>query len=84
MVKIRLLRSGAKNQTKYRVVVTDQQRKRDGGFIEIVGNYDPIMDPPSIVIKGDRYNHWLSVGAQPTKAVSDLYKRYERTSRVSG
>ena len=78
------MRSGAKNQTKYRVVVTDQQKKRDGGFIEIVGNYDPIMNPPSIVIKDDRYNHWLSVGAQPTKAVSDLYKRYERTSRVSG
>ena len=82
MVKIRLLRAGAKNQLKYRVVVTDQQRKRDGGFLEIVGNYNPIIDPPSIVIKEDRYNHWLSVGAQPTKAVSDLYKRYERTSRV--
>lgn len=82
MVKIRLLRTGAKNQIKYRIVVTDQQRKRDGGFLEIVGNYDPIMDPPSIFIKDERYNHWLSVGAQPTKAVLDLYKRYERTSRV--
>lgn len=82
MVKIRLLRTGAKNQLKYRVVVTDGQRKRDGGFLEVVGNYNPIMDPPSIVIKKDRYNHWLSVGAQPTKAVSDLYKRYERINRV--
>ncbi len=82
MVKLRLLRAGAKKQLKYRIVATDQQKKRDGGFLEIVGNYNPITNPPSINIKDDRYRYWLSVGAQPTKTVTELYKRYERANRI--
>jgi len=83
MIKIRLARTGAKKQPKYRVVVTDEQEKRNGRFIEIVGHYDPISEPPVMEVKKDRIAYWLSVGAQPTKAFSDLFKRYERTSRTS-
>ena len=74
---------GAKKKPKYRIVVTDEQKKRGGGFIEILGNYNPITDPPDITIKQNRYDHWISVGAQPTKSVLDLHKRYEKTDRVS-
>lgn len=79
MVKIRLLRTGARKQPKYRIVVTDEQRKRDGGFIEILGNYNPIKEPVEIKLKEDRYDYWLSVGAQPSKTVSELYKKYGKT-----
>jgi len=79
MVKIRLLRTGARKQPKYRIVVTDEQRKRDGGFIEILGNYNPIKEPIEIKLKVDRYDYWLSVGAQPSKTVSELYKKYGKT-----
>lgn len=83
MVKIRLQRVGAKNQPKYRVVVTDEQRKQGGKSLEIVGNYNPTTNPPDIEIKRDRFAHWLETGAQPTQAVAHLLKRYERINRVS-
>jgi small subunit ribosomal protein S16 len=83
MVKIRLLRAGAKKQAKYRIVVVDENRKRDGGFIEIVGHYNPTSNPPEVGLKMDRVHYWLSVGAKPTKSITDIVKRYERVNRVS-
>ena len=72
MVKIRLLRIGAKKQPKYRIVAADEQKKRDGAFIEMLGSYNLMSEPPEIVLKRDRYEYWISVGAQPTKSVHDL------------
>ena len=83
MVKLRLLRIGAKKQPKFRIVVADEQKKRDGRFIEIVGHYDPNTDPATIQLDKGRYSHWLSVGAQPTKSVADIAKKYERSHRIS-
>jgi small subunit ribosomal protein S16 len=83
MIKVRLLRIGAKKQQKYRIVIADEQAKRDGRFIEIIGRYDPTTSPAQVEIKKDRYSYWKFVGAQPTKTVANLVKRYERTSRVS-
>ena len=75
MVKIRLSRVGARNQAKYRVVVADGKFKRDGRFLEIIGHYDTTTDPATIVIDKERYNHWISLGAQPTDSVARLIKR---------
>lgn len=84
MLKIRLARTGAKKQPQYRIVVADEQEKRDGRFIEIVGHYNPMVETTKkLELKKDRYLHWLSVGAQPTKAARDLFESYERISRVS-
>lgn len=75
MVKIRLTRVGARNQAKYRVVVADERFKRDGRFLEIIGHYDTTTDPSTVVVDKSRYDHWISVGAQPTETVSRLVKR---------
>lgn len=83
MVKVRLQRVGAKNKAQYRIVIADQLVKRDGKAIEVIGTYDPTIDPPRIEIKKERLKHWINVGAQPTNSVSHLIKRYERSSRVS-
>lgn len=83
MVKIRLQRIGARKQPKYRVVVADEQTKRSGKVIEILGNYDPNPPQLQLTIEKEKYAHWISKGAQPTDAVRNLFKRYERTSRVS-
>ena len=72
MVRIRLRRMGAKKKPFYRVVVADQRSPRDGRFIENIGTYDPLTDPPTIDIKSERAGHWLSVGAQPSEAVARL------------
>lgn len=75
MVKIRLARTGARNQAKYRIVSAHEASKRDGKFLEILGSYDPTVHPSRIVLNKERYDYWVSVGAQPTQAVASLAKK---------
>ena len=75
MVRIRLRRMGAKRQPSYRVVVANSESPRDGRFIEIVGFYNPRSEPPTVELKADRIQHWLSVGAQPSEAVDRMLKK---------
>ncbi len=72
MVTLRLARFGAKKRPFYRVVATDSRAKRDGRFLEVLGTYDPLTDPPTVNLKGDRIRYWLSVGAQPSDTVRHL------------
>ncbi len=72
MVTLRLARFGAKKRPFYRVVAADSRAKRDGRFLEVLGTYDPLTDPPSVTLKAERIQYWLSVGAQPTDAVRRL------------
>lgn len=72
MVKIRLTRVGRKKKPSYRVVVADVQSPRDGSFIEIIGHYDPLTDPPTVVVDEEKALKWLRQGAQPTEPVARL------------
>lgn len=78
-VKLRLARFGAKKKPFYRVVVADTEARRDGRFLEQIGTYDPTKDPPEIVIKMERVDYWLSVGAKPTDTVRSLIKQHQKT-----
>ena len=75
MVRIRLRRMGAKKKPFYRVVVANQRSPRDGRFIETIGTYDPLTNPPTIDIKSDRASHWMIQGAQPSDAVARILKK---------
>ena len=77
MVAIRLSRTGAKKKPSYRVVVIDKRRARDSRNIEIVGHYNPRPDPIEIVLKRDRIDYWMGVGAQPSDTVKRLVKHYD-------
>jgi len=74
-VKIRLRRIGRKKAPVYRIVIADSKSPRDGRFIEIIGQYAPRQTENSLVVKADRANHWLDVGAQPTDTVRSLLRR---------
>ena len=77
-VKIRLARAGRKNSPCYQIVVADVRAPRDGRFKEKLGNYNPLLAKDSsnyLVIKKERIDYWLSVGAQPTTVVSRLLKK---------
>jgi small subunit ribosomal protein S16 len=74
-VKIRLARMGGKGKPFYRIVVADSESPRDGRFLEIVGNYDPLKDPAGIAVKEDRLKDWLAKGAKPTRTVSQLLEK---------
>ncbi len=65
--KIRLMRIGAKKRPFYRVVVVDERRPRTGGFIELLGTYNPLTEPKEIILKQDRIDDWLKKGAQPSE-----------------
>jgi small subunit ribosomal protein S16 len=80
MVRIRLRRIGAKKQPSYRVVAAHKESPRDGAFLEILGHYNPRTEPATIDFKEDRIYHWLSVGAQPSDSVVQLFN----TSGLSG
>jgi small subunit ribosomal protein S16 len=71
-VKLRLMRMGKKKQPTYRVVAADSRSPRDGRFIEILGTYEPRVEPSRIVIDNDKAVRWLRVGAQPTDTVARL------------
>ncbi len=74
-VKIRLRRMGAKKAPFYRVVVADSRYPRDGRFIEEIGTYNPLMDPPAINIDVEAAKKWISNGAQPTETAKSLLKK---------
>lgn len=75
MIKLRLRRMGSKKRPFYRIVAAEHSSARDGRFIEIVGTYNPIVEPAEITIKEDRVQHWLSVGAKPSETVEGLLKK---------
>ncbi len=81
MVRIRLRRMGLKKQPSYRIVVADQRSARTGGFIEIVGTYNPRTQPITESVEEDRVLYWLSVGAQPSEAVESILKRIGTLTR---
>ncbi len=74
-VKLRLLRMGAKKKPFYRVVAADARTKRDGKYIELVGTYNPVVNPAEIKIDEEIALKWLSLGAQPTDTVKSLFNK---------
>ena len=72
MLRIRLRRVGKKGKPSYRIVVAEASAPRDGAYVEWIGNYDPMIDPPAFTIKMDRAQEWLGKGAQPSDAVQRI------------
>lgn len=75
MVKIRLKRMGAHKKPFYRVVVADSRASRDGKFIEEIGYYNPLTEPPVIKIDDEKAKKWMGNGAQPTDVVKGLFRK---------
>ena len=74
-VRIRLSRHGKKKAPFYRLVVADSHSPRDGRFIEILGTYNPLMEPAEIKIDAERAAHWLANGASPSDTAKVLLKK---------
>ncbi len=77
-VRIRMKQFGRKHRPYYRICAMDIRRPRDGRVLEELGTYDPMVPETDAraVLNGERINHWLSVGAQPSDAVRVLIKKY--------
>ena len=82
MLRIRLKRVGARHQPSYRVVIADSRAARDGAFVEQIGHYNPLTDPPTVVVDEDRALKWLREGAQPSDAVARMLRNLGTLDRV--
>ena len=71
-VRIRLQRIGRPKRAYYRVVAIDQRAKRNGKPIEILGQYDPVLQENKLSVKQDRVEYWLKNGAKPSDTVASL------------
>lgn len=75
MLRIRLRRVGAKKHPAYRIVVADSRSPRDGAYVDQVGQYNPMTDPPTVVLDEAKVQGWIKKGAQPSESVQRLMKR---------
>jgi len=71
-VTIRLRRTGTTKRPAYRVVVADSRSPRDGRFIEVLGHYSPLTEPPTVSIDRAKVEAWSKKGAQPSNTVRRL------------
>ena len=74
-VKIRLARHGSKKRPHYRIVVADSEAPRDGKFLEIVGTYNPLLDPAEVTVEEDRVNYWMDKGVILSDTVKSIFKK---------
>ena len=74
MLRIRLRRVGKKGRPSYRIVVADSRAPRDGAYVEWIGHYDPLSDPPKVTLDADKAVEWLKKGAQPSEPVQRILR----------
>lgn len=85
MVVIRLSRGGAKSRPFFNMVVVDSRVRRDGKFIEKIGFYNPkaVNNDEGIRVSIDRYQHWLSKGAQASDTVKRIIRQFKPAEAVT-
>lgn len=74
-VRIRLKRMGKPNKPFYRIVAVHKDDTKCGKVIEILGEYNPVPNPPIIKVKKDQILAWLKKGATPSKTIEKILKR---------
>ena len=77
-VALRMSRQGKKKSPFYRIVAADKRCARDGRFIELLGTYHPITKV--LKLDNERYQKWISVGAQPSGTLAAVVRRTARTA----
>jgi len=66
---------GSKKRPFYRIVATDSRNPRDGRFIETLGYYNPLTNPPDINVKEELVFKWMQRGAIPSENTESLLRR---------
>ena len=77
-VKIRMTRTGGKNEVSYRIIATDSRSPRDGRYLEVLGWYDPKRQGVNFELDRERVQHWVSRGAQVSDTVASLLRKADR------
>lgn len=72
MLIIRLQRLGKKKQPTYRLIVSEKHKDTQAGSLEILGHYNPTVNPKIKEFKTERIKYWLQKGAQLSDTVHNL------------
>lgn len=82
MITIRLSRTGAKRQPFYHIVVTDSRKRRDSGYIERLGYFNPMARGQEVRLKveNERVDYWVSQGAQFSDRAGQLCKQARKAA----
>ena len=80
-VALRMSRQGKKKSPFYRIVAADKRAARDGRFIELLGTYHPITK--ALKLDQERYQKWISVGAQPSGTLAAIIRRTARAPKAA-
>ena len=77
-VRIRMKKMGKRHQPFFRICAIDRRAPRDGRVIEELGHYDPMCPDTDAraILNAERIDYWISVGAEPSRKVSTLIKKY--------
>src|SRR6478672_11409543 len=69
---------GRKHRPFFRICAVDSRNPRDGRVLEELGTYDPMVSETDAraLLKIDRVQYWLGVGALPSERVKVLIKKY--------
>jgi small subunit ribosomal protein S16 len=69
---------GRSHQPFFRICAIDKRAPRDGRVLEELGTYDPRVPETDAraILKADRVDYWLGVGADPSDNVAVLIKKY--------
>ena len=73
-VAIKLIRIGKKANPSYRIVAIDKREKRNGPYLEKIGFYNPVPNPPVLSINKERFDYWLTKGAELSEGIIKLKK----------
>jgi small subunit ribosomal protein S16 len=71
-------RLGRNRRPFYRICAIDGRAPRNGKIIEELGHYDPLVKEVDAraILKGERIDYWISVGALPSENVKVLIRKY--------
>lgn len=72
MLTLKLTRIGKKKQPQYRLIATEKSRDPWGHALEVIGHYNPMVNPKIFSVEKERLEHYLKNGAQLTDTVNNL------------
>ena len=77
MIVVRLAKGGAKKHPFYHIVVTDSRRRRDSGYLERLGYFNPfaVKDEIPVLLNQERFDYWISKGAKSSPRVSSIISK---------
>lgn len=74
-VVIRLSKLGRKGEARYRLVVMEKRTRRNGRPIEVLGRFEKTITGNKHEINKERYDYWISQGAKPSIAVTEIINK---------